>query len=146
MFEILGHLLYCQSFRLGIFFNQNLLICFLISPWNIGCRYSVEVPQQGTSNEYPQVMFHGEIKKEREKNGGTLLTRSYMLFWFYMYSKHSLIVNPCLKFINNPPSHLWVFSYTNQCYAFAEVVSAQKISTLLNLMSRGTVYNLDLEV
>ena len=30
---------------------------FLISPQNIGCGYSLEVPRQGASNEYPQHMF-----------------------------------------------------------------------------------------
>ena len=36
---------------------------FLISPWNICCGYSLELPQQGASNEYHNVCFHGEIRK-----------------------------------------------------------------------------------
>ena len=36
---------------------------FLISHENICCGYSLEAPQQGASNEYPQHMFCGEIRK-----------------------------------------------------------------------------------
>ena len=36
-------------------------IIFLISAQNIGCEYSLEPPQQGSSNEYPQSMFCEEI-------------------------------------------------------------------------------------
>ena len=36
---------------------------FLISPQNICCVYSLEVPCQGTSNEYNDICFHGEIRK-----------------------------------------------------------------------------------
>ena len=36
---------------------------FLISPKNICCGYSLEVSQQGTSNEYPQHMFSWRNKK-----------------------------------------------------------------------------------
>ena len=32
-------------------------IIFLISAHNIDCGYSLELPQQGSSNEYPQSMF-----------------------------------------------------------------------------------------
>ena len=32
-------------------------IIFLISVQNIDCGYSLELPQQGSSNEYPQSMF-----------------------------------------------------------------------------------------
>ena len=36
---------------------------FLISPLNICCGYSLEVPQGGTFNEYPQHMFLQRNKK-----------------------------------------------------------------------------------
>ena len=39
---------------------------FQISAQNIDCGYSLELPQQGGSNEYPQSMFLAEIK-EKEK-------------------------------------------------------------------------------
>ena len=39
-------------------------ISCLISPWNTYCRYSLEAPQWGASNEYLQHMFQGEIRKK----------------------------------------------------------------------------------
>ena len=36
-------------------------IIFLISAQNIDCGYSLEPPQRGGSNEYPQSMFGAEI-------------------------------------------------------------------------------------
>ena len=38
-------------------------IIFLISDQNIDCRYSLEPPRWGGSNEYPQSMFWAEIWK-----------------------------------------------------------------------------------
>ena len=38
-------------------------ISFLFFNINICCVYSLEVPQQGASNEFPQHMFYWEIKK-----------------------------------------------------------------------------------
>ena len=38
-------------------------IIFLISAENIDCGYSLEPPQWGSSNEYPQSMFSAEIRK-----------------------------------------------------------------------------------
>ena len=37
---------------------------FLISAENIDCGYSLELPQPGSSNEYPQSMFYAEIRKK----------------------------------------------------------------------------------
>ena len=37
---------------------------FLNSPQNICCRYSLEAPRWGTSNEYPQNMFSWRNKKD----------------------------------------------------------------------------------
>ena len=36
---------------------------FHISAQNIDCRYSLEPPHRGGSNEYPQSMFWAEIRK-----------------------------------------------------------------------------------
>ena len=36
---------------------------FLISAQNIDCRYSLEPPRWGGSNEYPQSMFFSRNKK-----------------------------------------------------------------------------------
>ena len=41
-------------------------IIFLISAQNIDCRYSLEPPRRGGSNEYPQFMFWAEIWKISE--------------------------------------------------------------------------------
>ena len=41
-------------------------IIFLISAQNIDCRYSLESPRRGDSNEYPQSMFWAEIWKISE--------------------------------------------------------------------------------
>ena len=39
-------------------------IIFLIFAQKIDCRYSLEPPRRGSSNEYPQSMFRAEIKKK----------------------------------------------------------------------------------
>ena len=41
-------------------------IIFLISVQNIDCGYSLELPHQGSSKEYPQSMFWAEIYKISE--------------------------------------------------------------------------------
>ena len=41
-------------------------IIFLISVQNIDCGYLLELPQWGSSNEYPQSMFWAEIWKISE--------------------------------------------------------------------------------
>ena len=46
-------LFFCCCF----FFNPKVLIIFLLLQENKCCGYSLEVPHQGTSNEYPQHMF-----------------------------------------------------------------------------------------
>ena len=47
----------------GIFINQNVLIFFLFLHENICCGYSLEAPHRGASNEYHNICFHEEIKK-----------------------------------------------------------------------------------
>ena len=44
-------------------FQIKTLIFFLISAQNINCGYSLEPPQRGGSNEYPQSMFLSRNKK-----------------------------------------------------------------------------------
>ena len=39
------------------------IIFFLFLHENICCVYSLEVPQRGTSNEYNNIYFHGEIRE-----------------------------------------------------------------------------------
>ena len=48
--------------RCCFFFNPNVLIFFLFFHEKVCCGYSLEAPQWGASNEYPQ-RFHGEIIK-----------------------------------------------------------------------------------
>ena len=51
------------AFKMKIFSNFFLYIFFLIFAKNIGCGYTLEPPQQGGSNEYPQSMFWSKDKK-----------------------------------------------------------------------------------
>ena len=44
-------------------FRQKNQIFFHISAQNIACRYSLEPPRRGGSNEYPQSMFLSRNKK-----------------------------------------------------------------------------------
>ena len=44
-------------FYIGKVRFTRVYIIFLISDQNIDCRYSLEPPRQGGSNEYPQSMF-----------------------------------------------------------------------------------------
>ena len=44
-------------------FQIKILIFFHISDQNIDCEYSLEPPQRGGSNEYPQSMFLSRNKK-----------------------------------------------------------------------------------
>ena len=46
--------------------NSNI---FYIAAQNIDCGYSLELPQQGSSNEYPQSMFLSRNKKNRVHTG-----------------------------------------------------------------------------
>ena len=51
---------HCQETE--IFLDKNSDI-FHISSQNIDCGYSLELPRQGGSNEYPQSMFSSRNKK-----------------------------------------------------------------------------------
>ena len=44
-------------------FSDKNFDIFHISAQNIDCRYSLELPWQGSSNEYPQSMFLSRNKK-----------------------------------------------------------------------------------
>ena len=46
-------------------FLWKFLDIVLIFAQNIDCRYTVEPPRQGGSNEYPQSMFWSKDKKNR---------------------------------------------------------------------------------
>ena len=43
-------------------------IIFLISAQNIDCRYSLEPPRRGGSDEYPQSMFRQKYEKKKYQN------------------------------------------------------------------------------
>ena len=45
------------------FSDRKTLVFFHISTQNIECRYSLELPRRGGSNEYPQSMFLSRNKK-----------------------------------------------------------------------------------
>ena len=44
-------------------FSNKISDIFHISVQNINCGYSLDLPQQGSSNEYPQSMFLSRNKK-----------------------------------------------------------------------------------
>ena len=44
-------------------FQTKISDIFHVSAQNIDCGYSLEPPQRGGSNEYPQSMFSAEIRK-----------------------------------------------------------------------------------
>ena len=46
-------------------FSRIFFVIFLIFAQNIDCGYTLEPPQRGGSNEYPQSMFWSKNKKNR---------------------------------------------------------------------------------
>ena len=51
-----------------IIHSTIVVFSFLFSHKDIGCGYSLEMPEQGTSNEYPQHVFCGEIRRKNISN------------------------------------------------------------------------------
>ena len=49
----------CKNYN----FQMNIFDIFLIFAQNIDCGYTLEPPQRGGSNEYPQSMFWSKNKK-----------------------------------------------------------------------------------
>ena len=47
----------------AFFFSTKILLSFLFLNESICCGYSLEAPRQGASNEYPQQIFCGGIRK-----------------------------------------------------------------------------------
>ena len=47
-----------------VHFQMNFFYIFLIFAQNIDCGYTLEPPQLGGSNEYPQSMFWSKYKKK----------------------------------------------------------------------------------
>ena len=76
-----------------IFFSRKVWIIFLFLLENICCGYSLEVPQQGTSNEYPQQTFLWRNKKNIMWISpliwrcGTWQLTIYFLYLFWMVWK-----------------------------------------------------------
>ena len=62
------------------------IIFLLFFEENLCCGYSLEAPHQGTSNEYPQLMFLWRNKKDISifwlKKAPYLLLWSKLCFWF----------------------------------------------------------------
>ena len=46
-------------------FHSKIFDIFLIYAQNIDCRYTLDPPRRGGSNEYPQSMFLSKNKKNR---------------------------------------------------------------------------------
>ena len=60
----------------AFFFQPKLLLFFLFLHETICCGYSLEAPQWGTSNEYPQGMF-----LLRNKKNINVDTPTYLMLW-----------------------------------------------------------------
>ena len=46
-------------------FHKTVFDIFLIFAQNIDCEYTLELPRQGSSNEYPQSIFWSKNKRNR---------------------------------------------------------------------------------
>ena len=69
-----------QIFRKALFYSRKVLIIFLFHLLKQCCGYPLEVPLQGTSNEYPQhIMFSLRNKKN--------IYQDTSLIWCYDYEK-----------------------------------------------------------
>ena len=55
------------------FLTKKILVFFLFLQHNICCGYSLELPFQGNSNEYPQLIFLWNV---RRNYGKLVLTRT----------------------------------------------------------------------
>ena len=55
--------MHLHSTTYGAFFSPKVLIFFMLLHKSICCRYSLEAPRRGASNEYPQHMFSWRNKK-----------------------------------------------------------------------------------
>ena len=68
-------------------------IIFLISTQNIDCGYSLEPPQQGSSNEYPQSMFWEEIWK---------ISKFFIWNFHFLVVKFSIYLNRHVFVMDSP--------------------------------------------
>ena len=68
-----------------------------MSAQNIGCRYSLELPQEGSSNEYSQSMFLDRNKKNNvypykpqfySLRGSTLYRHVFVMAYLSFYSAY----------------------------------------------------------
>ena len=74
---------------------------FLFSLWNICCRYSLEAPRCGASNEYPQHMFYVEIKQNIPKwspntffnKSSNILDDVFWLFFVILLEQNCIVIN-----------------------------------------------------
>ena len=79
-------------FTLWPFFSPKLLIFFLFLHESICCWYSLEAPNGGASNEYPQYMFLWRNKK----NGHALLISTHNRCFYGEIIKKCIILIPPL--------------------------------------------------
>ena len=80
---------------LFFFFSWKVWTFFLCLLENICCGYSLEVPQQGTSNEYPQHIFSRRNKKKLPESPSCL--ELCLIFVCYMCQ---LMTNCLLAYAN----------------------------------------------
>ena len=91
---------------------------FLILLENIDCGYSLELPCQGSSNEYPQSVFWAEIWKISEffiwKFSFFLDPDLWQLIWVYTVCSHGSVQTLRANMVHEQlPGKVRYFSYLN---------------------------------
>ena len=91
---------------------------------NICCGYSLEVPQWGTSNEYPQHVF---AQKKKQKNM-YLISPSYLQLWFTKHNQYFqwslspltiIATEMALFFFNHKILTFFLFLQENVCCGYS---------------------------
>ena len=158
-------LIWCSQIR--AFFHQQIHHCivldkigyqansFLISRKNICCGYSLEVPQRGASNEYPQHMFLSRSKKNIDtfwlkkkhliksyatvqvssKGTAKTLIRQYRdkrLVWTFTLCLHTTEVSFCTPQIHRNFHSSWQDAFFNPKVLMFFLISPQKKKTTTN--------------
>ena len=111
---------------LGSNHNQEVTkIFFLITSQNICCGYSLEVPQWGTSNEYPQHMFLWKIRKIIAELSLLISTETYVLgtsneylqfLWVFVFKRFAKLQ----KFLTCLQYKLYI-QYVSCCFLHVSV-------------------------
>ena len=77
-------------------FSRKMLLFFLTFAQNIDCRYTLQPPRRGGTNEYAQFMFWSKNKKNRYTTA--YLSFIYMKWGLMGYILHAHIFLVCSHF------------------------------------------------